>query len=319
MENQSAQIANFPITLFPSVMGLSGLALAWEKAGQVLSLSFDPHLIFAVIAVIVFILLCIFYTLKIVRFRSEVSAEFVHPVKANFFPTVSISLVLLAALALETSQTLAGFLFALGASMHLSLTLLIFSRWIFAENHQNLHLTPAWFIPVVGNVLMPIVAVPLGFDELGWFFFSIGIVFWLVLFTILMHRLFFLDPMPLQLAPTLFILIAPPAVAFLSDLNLNGYVDNFSRVLYGVALFLTLLLLVQVPRFRKLPFFISWWAYSFPLAAISIASLEYFQQTQYRPVFWIAISLLALTTVVVTGLFFRTLLAMRKNQICVPD
>jgi tellurite resistance protein len=319
MENQPARIANFPITLFPSVMGLAGLALAWKKAAYVLSLSFDPHLIFAAIAAIVFTLLCVLYTLKIARFRREVSAEFFHPVKANFFPTVSISLVLLAALALEFSRPLAGFLFALGALTQLSLTLLIFSRWIFADNHQNQHLTPAWFIPVVGNVLMPVVAVPLGLDELGWFFFSIGIVFWIVLFTILMHRLFFLDPMPLQLTPTLFILIAPPAVAFISYLNLNGYVDNFAQVLYGVALFLTLLLLVQAPRFRKLPFFLSWWAYSFPLAAISIASLEYFQQTQYRPVFWIAISLLALTTVVVTGLFFRTLIAMRNNQICVPE
>ena len=300
-------------------MGLSELALAWKKAGQVLSLSFDPHLAIAAIALITFILLCVFYTFKIIRFRREASAEFVHPVKANFFPAASISLVLLAALALEFSQTLAGVLFSLGALMHLSLTLLIFSRWIFSENHQNQHLSPAWFIPVVGNVLMPIVAVPLGLDELGWFFFSFGIVFWIVLFTILMHRLFFLEPMPLQLAPTLFILIAPPAVAFLSYLNLNGYIDNFAQVLYGVALFLTLLLLGQVHRFRKLSFFISWWAYSFPLAAISTASLEYFQQTQYRPVFWIAISLLALTTVVVTGLFFRTLLALRNKQICVPE
>ena len=319
MENHPVRLAHFPITLFASVMGLSGLALAWKKAGHVLSLSYDPYLLFAGLSAAVFILLSLFYTLKFVRYAGEVKAEFMHPVKANFFPAVSISLILLAALALDISEMLAGILFSLGAILQLSLTLVMFSRWVFAENHQNHHLTPAWFIPVVGNVLIPIVAVPLGLDELGWFFFSIGIVFWIVLFTILMHRLFFLDPMPLKLAPTLFILIAPPAVGFLSYLQLNGYIDNFAQVLYGVALFLTLFLLMQVHRFRKLPFFMSWWAYSFPLASISIASLEYFRQTQYQPVFWIAISLLALATVVVMGLFMRTLIAMRNNQICVPE
>lgn len=319
MDTIAARLVNFPVTLFASVMGLTGLALAWEKAGHVLALSYEPHAIFAVVAALVFVALAFTYAIKFIACKEEVRLEFIHPVKANFFPAISISMVLLAALLLDVSVTLAGWLFALGASLHLGLTLMTFSRWVFTEGHQNPHLTPAWFIPVVGNVLMPVVAVPLGLDEVGWFFFSIGIVFWLLLFTILMHRLFFLDPMPLQLTPTLFILIAPPAIAFVSYIKLNGRIDSFAQILYGIALFITLFLLLQVHRYRKVPFHMSWWAYSFPLAAITIASLAYFEQTGYRPVFWIAISLLALTTVVVTGLFVRTLVAMINKQICVPD
>jgi len=319
MENQPARLSHFPITLFASVMGLSGLALGWKKATHVLSLSFSLHQVFAVLATLVFILLSLIYALKFIRYRDEVIAEFVHPVKSNFFPAISISLVLLAALVLDISVSLAGVLFTLGAVLHFSLTLRIFSRWVFTDDHQNHHLTPAWLIPAVGNALMPVVAVPLGLYELAWFFFSIGIVFWMVLFTMLMHRLIFLDPIPLKLAPTLFIMIAPPAVAFLSYLHLNSYMDNFAQVLYGLALFLALFLLIQVHRFRRVPFLMSWWAYSFPLAVISIASLEYFQQTQYRPVFWIAICLLALATVVVTGLFVRTLIAMTKREVCIPE
>ena len=51
-----------------------------------------------------------------------------------------------------------------------------------------------------------------------------------------------------NLLPTMFIMIAPPAVGFISYLNLVPDLDNFARVLYYSALFLTLLLLVPASR-----------------------------------------------------------------------
>lgn len=319
MDYPVLRLAYFPVTLFASVMGLSGLALAWQKLDHMLSLSMPLASMFSLIAAIVFVLLCGAYALKFVRHREQVILEFHHPVKANYFPAISISLLLLSIISLMYSQTLARTLFVVGALMHLSFTIVIISRWVFSDKNLNPHLTPGWFIPVVGNMLVPIVAVPMGEVEIGWFFFSVGIVFWLVLFTILMHRLFFLDPMPVQLAPTLFILIAPPAIGFVSYVNLNGFVDNFAQVLYGFALFITLFLLLQFTRFQRLPFSLSWWAYSFPLASMSIASLLYYEQTQYKPVYWVGIALLALTTVLIAGLMIRTLIAMKNKRICLPE
>lgn len=319
MVQSDSRLAYFPVTLFAAVMGLSGLAIAWHKLDHMLALSLPIASLFSLLAAVVFMLLCGVYALKFIRQREQVALEFHHPVKTNFFPAISISLLLLAIISMMYSQALAKVLFVVGALMHLSFTIVIISRWVFSDKHLNPHLTPAWFIPVVGNILVPIVAVPLGQVEIGWFFFSIGIVFWMVLFTILMHRLFFLDPMPVHLAPTLFILIAPPAIGFVSYVNLNGFIDNFAQVLYGFALFITLFLLIQVTRFHRLSFSLSWWAYSFPLASMSIASLLYYEQTQYKPVYWIGISLLALTTVLIAGLFIRTLIAMKNNQVCVPE
>ena len=109
-------------------------------------------------------------------------------------------------------------------------------------NHEHLkiaHLNPAWFIPAVGNILVPIAGVGLGYIELSWFFFSIGILFWIVLFTIIMNRVLFHEPLPAKLAPTLFILIAPPAVGFVSYIGLTGGggIDGFARILFYGALF----------------------------------------------------------------------------------
>ncbi|MEM0513912.1 hypothetical protein WCN91_00405 [Pseudoalteromonas sp. YIC-827] len=45
-------------------------------------------------------------------------------------------------------------------------------------NHYRLeHANPSWFIPVVGNIIAPITGAKLGYIEVSWFFFSVGIVF----------------------------------------------------------------------------------------------------------------------------------------------
>ena len=71
----------------------------------------------------------------------------------------------------------------------------------------------------------------------------------LVLLTIVMYRLFFHEPLPLRLTPTLFILLAPPSVGCVAWMNLTGEVDAFARILLHTALFLALLLFSNVLRF----------------------------------------------------------------------
>ena len=74
------------------------------------------------------------------------------------------------------------------------------------------HLNPAWFIPVV-NIIVPLGSVHFAPLELSWFFFGIGLVFWIVLLAVVMYRLFF-RAAGLRLTLTLFILLAPPSVGF---------------------------------------------------------------------------------------------------------
>ena len=186
------------------------------------------------------------------------------------------------------------------------------------EHFEIHHLNPAWFIPIVGNVLVPIAGVPLGFVEVSWFFFSVGILFWLILFVIILYRMLFHRPLAERLMPTLFILIAPPAVGFVAYLQLTGGLDPFARVLYYSGLFLTLLLATQVGRFLRIPFYLSSWAYSFPLAAMTIATLAMYQRTgalAFAVIGWV---LLTLVSLVVVYLLARTARAVAAGRICVP-
>ncbi|MGB5064475.1 MAG: SLAC1 anion channel family protein [Candidatus Competibacter sp.] len=314
------RLEQFPIAFFSIVMGMAGLALAWQKAHIVLGVPpmIGTGLRGAVSAL--FIILLVFYALKALRYPQAVAMEMRHPVKINFFPTVSISLLLLAITYLESAPETAFWLWVVGAVLHLGFTLAIFGSWLHHTHYDIKHANPAWFIPVVGNIIVPVAGVRLASPELSWFFFSIGLVFWIVLLTIVLYRLFFHEALPARLAPTLFILLAPPSVGFIAYTNLTGEIDAFARVLYYTALFLALLLASNAVRFLRLPFFLSSWAYSFPLAALTIATLIMATHLASLPFFTgLGVALLVLLSLVVGVLALRTLLAIGRREICAPE
>lgn len=312
-------IEHFPVSFFASVMGLSGLALAWGKAAEVAgSATIAPSLL-ALFSAGVFVVLAGFYLAKVVKCPQAVYADFGHPIRLHFIPTISISMILLSAVGFREEAWIAFPMFVAGASLHLILTLAVLNSWLNRDCFEPVHLNPAWFIPIVGNVVVPIAGVPQGYVEISWFFFSIGIVFWLVLFAIITNRVLFHHPLPENLAPTLFILVAPPAAAFLSYMKLTGEVDVLARILFYFALFMTLFLMTQVPRLVRLKFSLSWWAYSFPLAAITAASWTMYEQLGGSGFEILSVVLLVIATGVVGGLVVRTGLAVRQGQIGLPE
>jgi len=315
----SARLENFPISFFAMVMGLAGLTIAWEKAQHLLGIDMHLNGGLLVATVSTFVVLLALYAGKAIRHTDAVLRELRHPIKLNFFPTISISLLLMAIALLPMSFGATQLLWLAGTGLHLAFTLYVMNVWIHHEHLEVHHMNPAWFIPVVGNVLVPVAGVPLGYLDVSWFPFSIGIVFWVVLMTIIFNRVLFHHPIDQKLMPTLFILIAPPAVGFVSYERLTGDLDAFARVLYYSGLFLTLLLFTQVPRFSRLGFFLSWWAYSFPLAAISIASMVMYEQTGASVYAWIGGGLLVLLTAIVGLLVYLTARAVVRHGICVPE
>ena len=319
MTQIQSRLALFPVSFFSSVMGMAGFSIAIAKAESIYSLEPKVSLIFSVITLLLFLSLLVIYTLKFIKEKEAVVQELHHPIKISFFPTVSISLILLSICMLHTNTGLANILWILGSALHIGFTLYVMNAWINHDYFNINHMNPAWFIPIVGNILVPIAGVPLGYSDISWFFFSVGIVFWPVLLTIIYYRVIFHPALPDKLVPTFFILIAPPAVGFLSYLQLNGELDNFARVLYFSALFFTLLVLTQFRRFSKLQFFLSWWAYSFPLAAVSIASLRMYQLTQHIMYSLIAIILLTVLTSFISMLIIKTFKAIIDKQICVEE
>lgn len=310
------RLIHFPISFFAIVMGLGGLTLAWKTAGQ----QFGPHIYqsLGILTTAVLLAITLIYAAKIIRYPRAVFAELRHPIRLNFFPAFPISLLLVSAI-WEQNHLLSLSLWVAGAAIQLSLTVYILNGWIHHTHYKLVHANPSWFIPVVGNIVVPVAGAQLGYTEISWFFYSIGIVFWIILFTIVMYRLFFYEPLPARIFPMLFILLPPPFIGFVSYTSLTGEIDGFARILYYVGLFLTVLLLSNIFRFIKIPFSVSSWAYSFPVAALAIATAK--MSGFFPNFFFITLTpiLLFLVTLLLASLVVRTIQAIVKQEICVPE
>jgi len=320
----------FPISFFAVVMGLAGWTIAFQRAASLLG--WPPLLgqVLLGLTVLAFLTIATLYFIKLVRFPQAVGEELHHPIKMSFFPTISISLLLLSIALLSLQPQVSRVLWVAGTGLHLGFTLYIMSLWINHTTFNIQHSNPAWFIPVVGNIIVPIAGVEHGMVEVSWFFFSIGIVFWIILFTIFMYRIIFHPPLAAKLVPTLFILLAPPAVGFVSYVKLMEHsgvggavvpfaIDPLARVLYYLALFIGLLLLAQVRMFARLQFFLSWWAYSFPVAALTIATILMFHKTDLPFFSGLATLLLVLLSGIIGLLVWRTAQAIGQREICVEE
>lgn len=315
------RLEHFPISFFAIVMGMAGLTIAYKKVEHLWHWGTGISTTLLSISAAIYVILLITYGAKLLRHRQQVIGEFHHPIRLSFFPTTSIGLLLLtiAAEGLLTPAFLTV-TWAIGSTVQLLFTLTILSAWIHHENFQVQHSNPSWFIPIVGNILVPVAGVPLGFVEISWFFFSIGLLFWIVLLSILMNRFFFHNPLPSKLLPTLFIMIAPPSVGFIAWMRLHkGVLDDPGRILYYAALFTTLLLFFQWKQFIKVKFALPWWAYSFPTASITIASSIMLEKVGGTFFACLTPLLLGVLSIMIVVLIFNTVRAMLRGEICIAE
>nr|WP_067288246.1 SLAC1 anion channel family protein [Marinobacterium profundum] len=308
-------IAHAPVALFAIVMGLSGLGLVWRKAHEVFGYSALIGEVIVGFSILCFIILSILYLVKFCVFKEFVFDEFLHPVQVNFFPSITISLLLISAVILPYDAVASENIWLISAAAHLGLSIIIINRWI-THNFEIKHSNPSWFIPVVGNITVPLAGAQLGYVEISWFFFSIGLVFWVILFTIMMYRIIFHDQLPKKFLPTLFILMAPPGIGFNVYLFLNGgELDLLARLLFFTGLFILLLLFSMMKLFIKIPFSVSWWAYTFPSAAMAIAALRYHELIHTSGSMIMAIGIMLIATTLILLVTWCTVRAIFKGQL----
>jgi tellurite resistance protein len=259
------------------------------------------------------------YILKTVKYFDEVKKDFNSPVKLNFFPTISVGLLLLSIAFFSTNLLLSKYLWIVGTMIHTIFTYKIVSIWVLHPKFDIKHFNPAWFIPVVGNMLIPVAGIAHINQEILWFFYSIGLLFWIILFSIFIYRIIFHHPLPEKLIPTLAILIAPPAIGFTAYVKLTHNVDSFAKLLYYFALFLTTFLLSEYKMFSKIKFYLSWWAYSFPLASMSISSALMYHMTGLYIFKIISIALITILSLIILILIPKTIVAIKKYEICLEE
>jgi len=313
------RLKNFPITFFAPILGLSGFALALTKAENLFG--FPKWVANSTLnfTLVLFVIILAIYFFKFIFFTNEVIKEYQHPVKINFFPLVPKIILVLSVVFLEINMTVSLYLWITGVIVNTLTSFSILGEWISKEHFKIEHMSPAWFIPVVGYLIIPIAGVKHFPAEISWFFFSVGITWMFMLTTIIINRLIFHTPMAKKLAPTLFILFAAPAIAFIAYYKLTGELDPFAHILFYFSSFLFLLIASQWKLFTKIKFYLSWWAYTFPLAAYALANGLMFNITKIVLFKYITGGVLGILTLFILGLIWMTIKAIQKQELCVEE
>ncbi len=310
-----------PVSFFGACMGLSAMCVAWHAMSELASLSLSysakspKHdilcviqaslvpfaellsLTFAVFAVMAFMVLGIAYSVKAMTSFESCKQEFLSPITRPFFGAICISLLLLpfALQRLGIPEIISLIVWILGAVLMLIFSVHIVQFWI-CHKFELAHITPAWIIPVVGLLDLPL-ALPLfsqiqTLPDMGFFItifcMAVGFSFTIVLCTLIFARIVFFAKLPDKLMPTLVVLLAPfgagvsthavftsmQALMMKVDAHIFA-IDSMPYILFLLGFFLLLALLPQVVQIGKCcPFRITWWAISFPLAAMCIASIK---------------------------------------------
>ena len=313
-----SQFDYLPVGLFGSVMGLTGLSVAWRLAHARYGVPLWAADGVAVVAAAAFILVTFGYLAKLAIAPGAVLAEFGHPIAGNLFGTVLISFLLLPILLAPFNLLAAQVMWGVGTVGMVAFAWLIVSRWM-SDRQLVAHTTPAWIIPVVGLLDVPLALPGLGLPPMHGVMvlgLAVGLFFAVPLFTLILSRLVFEPPMPDALQPSLLILVAPFAIGFSTYVATTGQVDLFAQSLYVLTLFM---LAVLLNRLRSLahccPFRVSWWAVSFPLAASAIATLKFAAAEPGVVTDVIALAMLGLATVTIAGLLFRSLVGLARGEL----
>uniref|UniRef100_A0A803MV68 Uncharacterized protein n=2 Tax=Chenopodium quinoa TaxID=63459 RepID=A0A803MV68_CHEQI len=173
---------------------------------------------------------------------------------------------------------------------------------------------PTCQLSIIANLVAAKAAVDMGWLEIALCLFSLAMAHYLVLFITLYQRLPGSNGVSMMLRPVFFLFIATPSMASLAWGSINGKFDEGSKMLFFLSLFLFMSLVSRPTLFHKSmrKFNIAWWAYSFPMTLLALASLEYAQQVKNGVAHTLALVLSSLSILVTLALMVLTTFNINK-------
>lgn len=296
-------IEKFAPSWYAMVMGTVGLSIVFYYASEVLNLFYWVGYGFFVFSVFIFVLFFVPWILRFFIAINNVKEDFYHPVKGSFFSTMPISMLLISfAMLLYKEHTFLGnsndfvslIIFWIGTFLVLVMGILVIVFLFFNEKIEVSHSNFAWFIPPVAHIIVTRVGLELlnvfprtTMGEIvfwvSMFCLGIGLFMYIFLGSIVMYRYIFHQVPSGEMSPTTFIQLAPLGIfttIFAKMLGIFGGANIGVFAMLSILfwsfgiwwLIVAVITLISHIKENKLPFGLSWWAFVFPLVAISLGT-----------------------------------------------
>lgn len=307
---------------FAVVMGLAGLAAAWHRAVPLMGeMAGALALVVGAVAAAVLLLLLLASALRLQRHPKAWQEDLRHPMRHVLIAAIPIALLQVATVGvvLFGPHPLAEALWWIGSIGQFGVTLWVMARWWRGNQAGGLQwavVTPALIIPIVGNVLVPLAGVPLGYPEWSAAQFDVGLLLWPVVHALILARIAVQGLWPARAQPGVFIFIAPPAVVGLAALQF-GAPPLLAWMCWGIAILSFLWAAAQTRAILALPFGVPHWGMTFPLTALAALTLRLAGPT--GPMTVLGPALLALASLVILMLSVATLRGLRDGSLLAPE
>jgi tellurite resistance protein len=305
-----------PVAFFGIAVGSLALVNAWRLAAKLWPVpgALVDGFTFAALATWLVILLT--YAHKWLRHRAAAQAEMQHPVQSSFAALGPVSSMLAALVLANYDRPVALALFGVAVVAQLTLGVFLHGRLWQGGRPPEL-VTPAIYLPTVA----PSFVAATGFATFGWpqvgmWFFGAGMLSWIALESLILHRAAVHEALPDVLRPSLGIQIAPPVVGGIAWMSLTGGApDAFAMILLGYGLYQALLMARLVPWIRSQPVSVSWWGFSFGVAALPGMALRMVERGATGPLEWLAPALFVMANVVIGYFILRTLILLVQGRL----
>jgi tellurite resistance protein len=308
-----------PAGFFGMVLGLAGLGNAWRVAHRVWQLPSIVGEVLLLLATLVWLILVILYIAKWILAPEHAIAELKHPVQCCFVGLIGVTTLLVAAAVLPYSRLTAQILFAIG-----TLYTVAFSAWrtggLWQGGRELAHTTAVLYLPTVaGSFVTAAVAAALGYPDWGQLAFGAGLFSWLAIESVLIHRLYTADALPLPIRPTIGIQLAPPTVGAIAYLSVtNGPPDLVVHALLGYGLLQALVLIRLLPWIREQPFSASYWGFTFGVTALAAAPLRLIERGETGPLALLAPYLFVIANLIIAVMALATLNLLLRGRLLPP-
>ena len=254
-----------PPAIFPPILGLFGLGVAWRRGQGAFGVPDAPVEAFLGAVTLLFLFALFAYGVKVILRPRVVTEDFqTLPGRAGL-AALTMSLMMLAAVALPYSGQLAAWLVAGGVVLHAFIASAALRLFLTGPVEAR-QFTPAMHLTFVGLINAPLAAVPLGMTAVAtailWYALAAAVAVW-----------------ALTLAPLLTGTVPPPLrplqaihLAAASLLGSAAHLLGLAPLGNGLALFSAALFLLLVVRIRWLTeagFSGFWSAFTFPIAAFA--------------------------------------------------
>ena len=291
------------------------------------------------LAVLMMVVLGVAALARIVLFPKNVFETVSHPVEGSFYATFPIAMLVMAGQwsMRGINADFVALLWWIGMLGTFAASYVVLFRLFTLDKLRLEMVTPAHFIPAVGLVVIPVAGAGLagaaqgvmrevyfGINMLGM---GAGCFMYIALLAITMARHFLAAGIEGKMTPTLWVHLAPLGVIPLSLLSLLHAAGNEAAFTYGMLvamgfmgaslwwLLLCLSMTIRNALNGKLPFALSWWAFVFPVGAMTVLALRLTTLAGLELLGYVSLGLFVLLMIVWLAAALGTLIGLIKGTI----